>query len=296
MTSAPTLVHMKIIVALAVIAASVVLPAAPAQAVVAPERVPADSAFDTVNYKYAEAECPEGQVVFGMGGKINNGGGRVAMTSIMTGPLLRSVVVWGHALPDTTVPWSVTAVAICHAPGDRAPERVTSTAPGQFVAGAECTGGKVLYSIGYRILEPDGDEFIRAAVPSADLLHVMVQADGPGVDPNNLVALGVCAFPQPRWERTQSPPTAFDPSSPKEAVAGQPETVNQDWGRWMVGAGAQVIGAQGVLIDAMLPTPNLKNAYGRAQKASPTIGFAGVAAGEDDWGLVVYGEYEGEWC
>src|SRR5687767_6746436 len=107
---------MKIFVALAVVAASLALPAAPGQAVDAPDRVTDDSGFDTVFSKFAEAECPEGQVVFGMGGKVSNGGGRVALTAIMPGPMLRSVIVWGRALTDTNIPWSVTAVAVCHAP------------------------------------------------------------------------------------------------------------------------------------------------------------------------------------
>src|SRR5262245_56461060 len=123
---------MKIFVALAVVAASLVLPAAPAHAdVVAPVRVPADSGFDTLPSKFAIAECDDGQVAFGMGGKINNGGGTVALTTIMPGPGLHSVVVWGQALLGSSVPWSVTAVAVCHAPGALDPDRLTS-APGQY--------------------------------------------------------------------------------------------------------------------------------------------------------------------
>ena len=290
---------MKIFLALAVTAASLVLPAAPANADVAPARVTDESAFDTDDSKSAEAECPNGQVVFGMGGRVNNGGGQVALTTIMPGPLLRSVVVWGRALPDATQSWSVTAVAICHAPGLLEPERLTS-APGQNTATAECPGQKILYSTGFRIPDADGDEFIRAAFPTNDLRHVVVRADGPGVDPGNLIAQGICANRVPQSARTQAPPTAFDSTSPKDAFAGQPDSLVTDLGSWMFGAGAEVVGAPGVLIDALFPTPNLNSAYGRAQKASTTTGFALagalVTADEDDWGLIVYGDDLGEWC
>jgi len=286
---------MKILLALAVIAASLALPAAPAQADVAPERIVDESGFNTVESKSAEAECPDGQVVFGMGGRIDNGGGHVALTTIMPGPQLRSVVVWGRALPDATDSWSVTAIAICHAPGLLEPERLAS-APGQYVAQDTCPGEKILYSTGFRIPDADGDEFVRASFPSNDLRHVTVRADGPGVDPGNLIAQGVCAYPPLQYERTEAPPTEVDPTSPKDAVAGQPDTLNIDLGSGMFGAGAEIVGASGVLIDALVPTPNLKGAYGRAQKTSTTTGLAFVAASEDDWGVLVYGEYHGEWC
>jgi len=286
---------MKIFVALAVVAASLALPSAAAHAAVAPVRVVADSDFDTDEAKVAVAECPEGQVVFGMGGRVNNGGGQVALTGIFPGPLLGSVVVSGRALAGETAPWSVTAVAVCHAPGDLEPERLASD-PGQFVAEDDCPDGKVLYGVGFRIPDADGDEFVRAVVPSDDLSHLTVRADGPGVDPGNLVAQGICAHPILRFERTEAPPTAFNEVSPKDAVAGQPETLNVDMGSGMFGAGAEVVGAQGVLIDALVPTPNLKGAYGRAQKASATTSLALTADDEDDWQLLVYGDYEGEWC
>jgi len=286
---------MRIFVALAVVAASLALPAAPAHADVAPRRVEADSGFDTVFSKFAVAECPDGQVVFGMGGRVNNGDGHVALTTIIPGPLLRTVVVWGRALPDATAPWSVTAVAVCHAPGSLAPERISST-PGQYVADATCPGQKVLYSVGYQIPDAGGDEFVRAAFPSNDLHQVVVRADGSGVDPGNLIAQGICAYPLPQLERTEAPPTAFDPASPKQAVAGRPETLSLDLGSWMFGAGAVVEGAQGVLIDALFPTPSLAGAYARAQKASTATSLASAAAGEDDWRLLVSGDYLGEWC
>jgi hypothetical protein len=284
---------MKILLVVAVAATCLVLPAVPAFADVAPVRVTDESDVDTNISKFAEAECPEGQVVFGMGGRVNNGGGHVALTTIMPGPMLRSVVVQGRALPSASQPWSVTAVAVCHAPGPLEPERLAS-APGQYLAQDTCPEGKVLYSTGFWIPDAGGDEFIRASFPSNDLRHVTVRADGPGVDPANLIAQGICAFPTIRYERTEAPPTAFDSTSPKDAVAGLPENA-VDLGAWMFGAGAEVVGATGVLIDALFPTPNLKGAYGRAQKVSTTVGFALATTG-DDWGLEVDGEVYGEWC
>lgn len=295
MTSGHSMVSMKILVALAVVAASLALPAAPAHAVDAPDRVTGESGFDTVSSKSAEAECPPGQVVFGMGGKINYGGGRVALTAIMPGPMLGSVIVWGHALPDTTEPWSVTAVAVCHAPGVRAPERLTG-ARGQYGAQAECPGQKVLYSGGFRIIDPDGDEFIRAAFPSDDLKVMTVVAGGPSVDPESLEVQGICALPLPNSQRTEALPTPLDASSPKEAVAGLPANVNPAEEGWIFGAGARIVGSPGVLIDALLPTPTLKGAYGRAQKVDATTGPAIATEDGDDWQLLVDGEYHGEWC
>jgi hypothetical protein len=284
---------MKIFVAFSVLAACLIVPAAPALADVEPLREEDTSAFNSQAGKFARAECPGNQVVIGIGGRINGGNGGVAMTGIVPDASLSAVTVFGRELPGHDQPWSVTAVAICHTVLDRGlVERISSLVPGQYLAQAECPNNKMLYSVGFHMPQPDGDEFLRAAVPSPDLRVVTVQADGPGVDPGSLIAYGICAPPMVDEAVTRADPTAFDSSSPKEAFAGPPEDLNLNLGSWMFGAGAAVKGARGILIDALTPMPGLDRAFKAA--------FPGVAArvlldGEDDWELEVSGDYVGEW-
>jgi hypothetical protein len=284
---------MKIFVALTVFAACLTLPAAPASAAYPedPDRIEGTSPLNSWPLKFAQAQCPPGQVVIGMGGQVNFGNGGVALTGIVPDEDLSTVTAWGRELPGHDKDWSVTAVALCHQPGTDAPKRISSE-PEQYLAQARCPFGKILYSIGYHIQAPGGGEFIREATSSDDFRDVTVRADGPAVDPENLVAYGICAPPLRMRDLTRSEPGGFDSSSPKEAIAGLPESYHFSLGSWMFGAGAAVRGASGVLIDALVPTSGLDGAYARAYKASP-----GVAAVEDggDWELQAYGNYVGEW-
>lgn len=284
---------MRIFVAIMVFAACFALPAAPASAVTfeAPDRIENSSPPDTTPVKFARARCPQGEVVIGMGGQINGGNGRVAMTGIVPDQALTMVTVGGRALPGQDIEWSVTAVAVCHRPTIPAPLRVSSE-PGQYLARIGCPSPMILYSIGYQI-QLAGGGFLREATFSDDVREATVRAGGSGVDPGGLVAYGICAPPLTKHVITHAEPAAFDSTSTKEATAGKPEIFEFDHGSWMFGAGAAVKGAAGVLIDALTPTSGLDGAYARAYKA--TTSAASLMDGDDDWELQVDGDYVGEW-
>src|SRR5437016_5332521 len=93
--------------------------AAPASA--APSRVvSATSATDSTARKSATASCPAGTRLYGGGGTINGGAGRVALTGLRPVPGVKGVVgrtdsfvATAEAVPGATLTWSVSAFAIC---------------------------------------------------------------------------------------------------------------------------------------------------------------------------------------
>jgi hypothetical protein len=282
----------------AVVAASVVV-AGPAYAESDPVRVALTGVSNTAPAKTMRAECPNNTVVFGVGGLVNPGGGNVILTGIVPDASLAGVTVSGLANAAQTAPWSLTAVVVCHNPGSRSPVRTLGLGL-IWNASTDCYGGRILYGVGFEILNPTATAFVDQVVPRTDLSGADVHARGTDIGLFHLVAYGVCALPLSRGERTQDV-SADDATSPKSGTAPKATVVIHDDGSWVFAAGALITGTGNLHIDALTPTDGLDGGYARASRIplnfphKSTAKRVAVMAGTDDYSLTTYGDTIGSW-
>jgi hypothetical protein len=287
----------KVAAAIVAALAGTLLVASPAYAVTAPVRYENTSISDTSTTKVVQVSCPSGQSVFGAGGKVNNGGGDVILTGIMPGAALDTVTVGALARAGHKGAWSVTAYAICHAPGDQAPERVSAVGP-LWSATATCPTGKLVYGNGFAIANATGSAFLDGIVPDAYLGHVDVHARGTDIGAFNLFAYAICALPMSRAQRTQMT-VGGNLFTPTTVTAPKPDMFH-DYGSWIFSAGAQIIGGGDVHIDGLTPTPALDGGWARAiaVPAGSQVRAAGgssPAAAGDDYSLTGFATCIGSW-
>src|SRR4051812_3084427 len=114
------------------------------------------SPTNTAASKTVVVRCPDGTAVLGAGGAVGRSGDAVILTGVVPDPALATVTVTALARPDQVQPWSLTAVAVCQPPGDRAPRLVAGAAGAAGTATAVCHDGEVVYGLGFRIVGADG--------------------------------------------------------------------------------------------------------------------------------------------
>jgi hypothetical protein len=239
------------------------------------------SAFDSSPDKSATVTCPAGTKAIGSGGWIHLGNGGVALTGIVPSPDLTSVTAYGRARASHSGAWSVKAIALCDDGLD--PERASGGGLG--TATATCPASKILYSTGYRVISPAGEQYVDEVVPSAGLTNVQAHASGGAF----VVAFGICALPMNNFARTRAP---VDPGA--DATAGKP-VVAVDFGSWVFGAGVK---ATGWMVDGLGPNSTLDGGRARAwpvEPGLPTKGARVAALDFGDGGMDVYGLCIGSW-
>lgn len=223
----------------------------------------ASSLVNAADIKSVTVYCPPLKVVYGMGGWVSsNHPGAVVLTSITPDAELSSVTAVARARPGFAQPWSVSASIVCLGPMYH-PERVQSV--GITDAAFSCPPSKILYGAGFHLPQPSGVEYVDEVVPDEFLDGLRVHAASTVQQPVTVAAVGVCAEPMPRYERTEAG-TARDAQSPKYAIAPKAE-MTVDSGSWIFGVGAAVVGQGHVFIDGLSPLPNLDGGWGRATAA-----------------------------
>jgi hypothetical protein len=220
----------------ALVAAPVLVTAAPAEAAVLPAGVTTQSAltaFDSNSPKTIEAKCPAGQRVLGGGVRVN-AGTHVLVTreepiSAASGDSY--LVSAEEDAIGTTTTWALQAYAICSnpIPGLRLVAAVSPTRSDNFASvTAECPAGTNLLGAGGRILDGQGRIGLDTDVlGGAFNPHGATASGSEGLTnfPGNwsVIAFGVCAtvstFGDVQLVKNQ---TVSDPSTPKQVVATCP--------------------------------------------------------------------------
>jgi hypothetical protein len=243
-------------------------PAAASAAVPGLQLVDAGSGASSQN-KAAEAECPAGQDLLGVGGHVSGGENQVILDAL--DPSLDSVEV--HASErqgGTNADWSVRALAICaDAPvgaevrattfpfpdGDSSSPKTVSTA-----GGGPCTNEHRLTGAGAEILDLEGQAVLDSILPSPDLESAAARAfedqDGTLSD-WRIRAHAICsATTLPGLERVVR--TGPSNSRDKHATARCPA------GKRVVGTGGEIVGGLGqVGITYVLPEADLTRVHVR---------------------------------
>lgn len=189
---------------------------------------------------FATVVCPPDKKVYGLGGEIVGGNGKVHMVSLLPNPMLTQVTVIAVPRVVPLAPWSVTAYAICGRPTAE-PNLVVATAP-SWGSSVTCAGGNRLYGTGARHGgSPDWTlrEMIPntpAAPPIATRASVNKPAGTPGV-----TAAAICGIPLPTL---QSIVAAF----------ATPSTVMCPAGKLVHGTGGLVAGGDpDIVFEGIVP-------------------------------------------
>jgi hypothetical protein len=220
--------------------------------------------------------------------------GRVVLIGVVPNAGLTQVTALARALPGHTVPWGVTATAMCAEPEQYEPVAVFAGGNGSLSV-AECPKTKVIYSVGYLIGGGLSVEYVYSVVPSADGRTGTVQ--GVGTAPaTRLSAIAVCGNRVADYGRTE----AAVPLSPGPTTTGNaPPLV---WYSWVFGAGVHS-NRSGVFVDAFSPSAFYDAATGLHAKgrvarldllvAPKQSRSAGVDTGGDD--VIFYAQSIGSW-
>jgi hypothetical protein len=217
----------------------------------------------------AEAECPAGQALLGLGGKSEGSDGQVVLDALAarTGD---TATVRGHEDEDgTSADWAVRAYAICADEGGE--RRTTINEPFNSLSpkfattadGGPCTNQRKLTGVGGEIpLGANGQVMLDDLVPSADLETTLVRAneDDNGTLANwSLRPFALCADPLPGLERVSV--TSVSDSDNKHVTA------RCDAGKRVIGTGGEILGGAGsVAIQYMIPDADLTRVHVRGME------------------------------
>lgn len=273
--------------------AGLMVPARPAYADAVPVRYQATGAYNPVGAKSVAVRCPAGTSVLGTGGEVNGGGGKVVLTGIVPDTALTTVTVSAVARTGQPDGWSITAYAVCRAPGLYEPVRVASSGL-LWNASATCPVGKQVTGAGFAILNATGSAFLDRLKPSTGLTHVDVHARGVAIGADNLMAYAICAVPVDQAERTEATADSEGGAS-TSAVAGQPLYAPGGTSRTYT-VGGEITGGGQVHLDALVPNPALDTARARAvvAPAPPAAGTTFVAL-DDAYSVTAFGLCIGSW-
>ena len=253
-------------------------PATASAAVPGLQLVEAGSGASSQN-KQAEARCPAGQDLLGVGGQVSGGENQVLLDALS--PSLNSVDV--HASErqgGTTAQWSVRALAICadepvgaevrattfpFPDGDSRSPKTVSTAPN-----GPCTDEHRLTGAGAEILDLEGQVVLDRILPSTDLESSAARAleDQDGTLSNwRIRAYAICSDTTlPGLERVVS--TGPSNSRNKHATARCPT------GKRVVGTGGEIVGGRGqVGITYVLPDADLTRVHVRGAEDQDGFGL-----------------------
>jgi len=199
----------------------------PAQAVPGATVVSTPSGFDS-QAKSAVAVCPAGTVVYGTGGKILNGGGKVTISDMVPHQDLSGVRVQGAENDAYGAAWAVVAIAICGPDNGHNLRRVevASAANGSNVsprsAYAYCDVGETLFGTGFRLVNANGNVLIAEVEPDSALTFVEVEgrADNGFTGNWDLYAYAICGDAAGSTVQLVSATSASGAASSHEAETG----------------------------------------------------------------------------
>lgn len=232
--------------ALGVAAATVLVAAAPAQAVPGLVRVSESSASNSSTSKSVTAQCPAGTTVIGGGGYAGNLSGEVFVTGLRPVVSLFGTGYQTTASEDDTGyagNWDVSSHALCApAPPGLEYRWVTSPAGSQSSrsATATCTAGKRVLGTGAVINDGGRHVGLSHVLPTPAVpTHVAAVAheDETGYGGSwSITSWAVCADPLPGYQRIVGTPTTFPTSAsvgcpPGTEIHGAGGYVNGGWGQ-----------------------------------------------------------------
>jgi hypothetical protein len=239
------------------------------------------SLFGLSSPRSITVECPSGSWVFAVGGQIIGNNGSVLMTRMSPSDDLRSAIVEAKVRGNPTVPFAVTAYAVCVL-GVQRPSLVVETVDQSSTVSARCPDRTVLTGFGYALDRSVDTWRVDAVVPDPALQQVMLHAGGGGT-PGSLTAVGICY--EVHTDPTQAPPHRADAISNVDGTWPQSVSTPSDTGLTF-GVGASVTAPGEVHIDALVPlTRDVGGA--RATRANGTAAAAQVQrTGDGDDGSV----------
>src|SRR4030095_2389429 len=112
-------------------------------------------------------------------------------TGIEPDAALTTVTVSAMARTGEPDGWSLTAYAVCRAPGRYEPVQIVASGP-LWTAVADCPFGKHVSGTGFAIRTPTVSAFLDRLRPAGGLTRVDVHARGSGIGSNNLMAYAIC--------------------------------------------------------------------------------------------------------
>lgn len=242
----------------------------------------------------ATVDCPPGEVVWGFGGAILNGGTQVALVAVYPNAGLTSVTAIGQERRSWSPTWMVQAFAVCRPPGNLGLVRVVGE--GGMSAKASCPGQKVVYASGFAVSSLSGTAYATSVVPANDMSSLEVTAGGG--EPIGLFskAIALCGFANTAniyiYGRTELTVPIVPGTSTTGGIA--PRMVTPNGWAWATGAGVSSTNPN-MFIEALGPVPALDGGMARMARTDIAALPAGAATMTGDGDETIYATAIGAW-
>jgi hypothetical protein len=244
------------------------------------QRVVATSTTGSPVLQSAQADCPTGKQLTGLGGDIAGGGGDVILDELepTTTALTSALVVAGEDEDGTTANWSVRAFAICADAAERVVTTPIVSDSNDKEATANCPAPKQVTGAGGDITSGGGQVRLDRIVPGSGLTGVTVFGfeGAPGFLGNwSVRAYAICAPPMPGLELVSATSAAGSPPSASVTTPPCPA------GKSVVGVGADInTGSSQIFMTEVRPASNLSTGFALAFEDEDGLGAS--------WSLTAY--------